>query len=122
MPGYSPEQLMHAVRDLVEQAVRLDADIVQRCSDMSPEELSDVMAQKRRITRALFQIVPEAIASAGPAADEVFELMQTFQHSHLRAEKALEDATRRLRDELAAYQHQRRAASAYRQESLRRAV
>jgi hypothetical protein len=81
---------------LVAEAAELDQLLAEAAGELEAKHLAEVMEAKRRVTQALFALVPEALKAYPDRRDEILAMLAKLQSSHLRATTALA----RARDEV----------------------
>ncbi len=88
--------LFAAVAELVEQGLGLDEAIEASGSDFGPDELAEAMETKRRITAAIFALLPATLDAAPGKKPAILEMIHQYDQSHQRITSIL-PAVRRLR-------------------------
>jgi hypothetical protein len=94
------DHLYQALLNLVDEARKLDAKILEDLQSMILEDLSSAMEVKQRLTSALFAIAPRCLDANPHRREEILSLLSAFQQSHLRVEAALVVALRSVNREL----------------------
>lgn len=93
--------LFAAVAELVGQGLRLDAALTASGSTLGPDQMADALEQKRRITAALFAVLPAALETCPTDKPALLNMVREYDQSHLRVTALLEPrdrpATRHLR-------------------------
>ena len=118
----APEEIYSAVSRLVEEGQAIDEVISNNLESIEPEQLAQLMELKRRVTRALFTIVSQAMESNPDRREDLLSMLAAFRCSHARAEAALTRGTQTLNGQLQGLWRRRQAANRYAErESLRRA-
>jgi hypothetical protein len=90
----TPVGLFAAVTELVGQGLRLDRALTTSHSALGPDELADAMEQKRRITAALFALLPAALDTASQDREAILDMVSEYDASHLRVASLLEPTNR----------------------------
>ena len=86
--------LFAAVAELVGQGLRLDRALEANAANLGPDELAEAMEQKRRITAAIFALLPIALETAPREKQAILDMVSDYDQSHQRTARRLEPAGR----------------------------
>ena len=86
--------LFAAVAELVGQGLRLDGALAANGPALGPDQLAEAMEHKRRITAALFALLPAALDAASGEKQALFDMIHEYDQSHQRTAARLEPTGR----------------------------